>query len=165
MGQIRESEPFGNDQNRVRELFNRFDAIQNKLTRYIEKSSRRMAAIEEMVVAKGNRVKDHEKEIFSLQRNLERMEQGLLQELKTSQDIMRAMIEHDMNIEKAKNEFRLELEKQESELKRRQTEMTLHNERQREEMKRSLYVKMAGIGAPVLIAFTTFIVKFLERLL
>lgn len=147
---------------RIKELFRRFDRIQNQIDNYIQDSNNRLRALEEVTAARGEKLDATQQIIYTLQSHLERMETGLLQEFKISQEIMRAMIEHDMSIERAKQDFKIELEKKDKELQQRQAEQELENKKARNDMQRQLFIKLGAIGAPLLIAGTTLAIKFIE---
>jgi uncharacterized coiled-coil protein SlyX len=150
---------------RYNELFRRFDRIQKQIDRYIQDSSARLKKLEEKSAVQGERLSASGEVVATLQKHLERMETGLLQEFKISQEIMRGMIEHDMSIERAKQEFKIELEKKEAEILQQQRQAALEYEQQRREFRRQLYIKIGGIGVPIIVTLTTIINNYLERFL
>jgi uncharacterized phage infection (PIP) family protein YhgE len=147
---------------RYNELFRRFDRIQTQIDEYIKESNRRLQALEESHITRGERLNSFSQVVNTLQSHLERMEQGLLQEFKISQEIMRGMIEHDMSIERAKTEFKQQLETKEQEMKQQQAAREAEEQKERAAFRRNLYIKLGTIGAPVLVAATTAIVKIIE---
>jgi hypothetical protein len=149
-------------ESRIKELFKRLDRMQDQIDSYISESNKRLIALEETSAVRGEKLTVTQETVIRLQQHLERMEQGLLQEFRISQDLMRAMIEHDMSIERAKTEFKQQLETKEQEMKQQQAAREAEEQKERATFRRNLYIKLGTIGAPVLVAATTAIVKIIE---
>lgn len=148
----------------TKELFEHFEKMQRQLERYIKHTNKRMSDLEKITASRGEKFEAFQESLNLFKEHLNRMESGLLQEFRLSQQLMKSLLEHDMSIERAKFDFQLKLEEKQNEMKRQQQELELKNKQAREEMKRNLYLRLGVIGAPILVAVTTFIVKFIENL-
>lgn len=146
------------------ELFKHFEKMQTQLDHYIKSTNERLRNLEEITASRGERFEAFHESLQMFKEHLNRMETGLLQEFRISQQLMKSLIEHDMSIERAKFDFQMKLEEKQNEMKRQQEALELQNKQAREELKRSLYLKLGTIGAPILISATAVIVKVIESL-
>ena len=73
-------------------------------------------------------------------------------DFKTTQDILKARLEHEMNIERARLDFDQRLKEKETELKEQQIKI-----------RNDLLLKIGGIILPVLIAAAAFITNWLNN--
>lgn len=141
----------------TRELLERFDNIQGQLNRYVKSTNKRLHDLERTAEGRGERLEAFNETVSLLRDHLHQLESGLLQEFRLSQSIMKSMIEHDLSIEKARVEFEQKLQEQ-------QRQQELENKKAREEMKRQLYMRLGTIGAPLLIAATALITRWIDSI-
>ena len=123
--------------------------IKDNLTAFIDEAERRIGTLE----SKTSSLSAYESEIRELKEHIKRMETGLHLDFKTTQDILRARLEHEMNIERARLDFEQQLKQKESELKEQQTKI-----------RNDLLLKIGGIIAPILIAAAAFITNWFNNL-
>ncbi len=166
----------------VKDLVRRFDELETYITTYIEDSAQRLADVESgikeiftLAEERGKNMNFTQETVKTLQTHFDRMEKGLLTEFKISQEIMRALLEHDMNIERAKLELKNEIERREQEMRQEQQreeaarlkaaeERAEAEEQARADFKRDIYRRFITIFAPALVAATAAVVTLIERL-
>lgn len=166
----------------VKDLIQRFDELETYITTYIEDSAQRLADVESGIKElnaiadeRGKNINFTQETVKTLQQHFDRMEKGLLSEFKISQEIMRALLEHDMNIERAKFELKNEMERREQEMRQEQQreeaarlkameERAEKEEQARADFKRDIYRRFITIFAPALVAATAAVVTLIERL-
>lgn len=123
--------------------------IKDNLTAFIDEAERRIGHLESTTSS----LSAYEYEIRELKEHIKRMESGLHLDFKTTQDILRARLEHEMNIERARLDFEQQLKQKESELKEQQVRI-----------RNDLLLKIGGIIGPILIAAAAFITNWLNNL-
>ena len=123
--------------------------IKDNLTAFINEAERRIGHLESTTSS----LSAYEYEIRELKEHIKRMESGLHLDFKTTQDILRARLEHEMNIERARLDFEQQLKQKESELKEQQVRI-----------RNDLLLKIGGIIGPILIAAAAFITNWLNNL-
>ena len=123
--------------------------IKDNLTAFINEAERRIGSLE----SKTSNLSAYDSEIRELKDHIKRMETGLHLDFKTTQDILRARLEHEMNIERARLDFEQQLKQKENELKAQQVKI-----------RNDLLLKIGGIIGPILIAAAAFITNWLNNL-
>ena len=118
------------------------------LSNFIQEAEARLHALE----TSQKDISDHHKQIRDLKEHISRMESGLQLDFKTTQDILKARLEHEMNIERARLDFDQRLKEKETELKEQQVKI-----------RNDLLLKIGGIILPVLVAAAAFIVNWFNN--
>lgn len=144
-----------------RKIIHHLAIMQNNINHFIEKVNGRLKDLEQQ----DNQQKAaYEEKITDLRDQIKRMEAGILLDFKTTQDILKARLEHEMAIEKAKLEFEQKLQAQQEENKEKQEAMIREGKQQRQKIRNELLFKIGGIVVPVLVAASAFLIKWLEGL-
>ena len=123
--------------------------IKDNLTAFIDEAEKRLGTLE----SRTSTLSAYDTEIRELKEHIKRMETGLHLDFKTTQDILRARLEHEMNIERARLDFEQQLKQKENELKEQQVKI-----------RNDLLLKIGGIIAPILIAAAAFITNWFNNL-
>ena len=109
-------------------------------------------------------VKNTFRELNSLGGAIERLEHTILSELKSSQAILKGMIDNDWAIDKAKLDLEQELERKKQELEGQQRAHEIESKRERAAMRKDMYLKIGGIMLPILTALATGISFLIQKL-
>lgn len=152
------------------QLKQRLDRLENTVDYLAQEGGKRaqvltdrITHLEEVAAASRERQESFNASIGNLQSHLYRMENSLLQEFKISQEIMKTMLDHDMSIEKAKFDLKMEMERKQQEFAAKQKEQELAFKQERREFRKQLYIKLGTIGLPIITALATGIAYALEN--
>lgn len=121
-------------------------------------------SLEKTSSARGETIKSYFRELNSLNNAIGRLEKTILDELKSSQAILKGMIDNDWAIDKAKLDLEQELERKKQELEGQQRAHEIEMRRSRAEMRKELYIKIGGIMLPILTAVATGVSYLIQRL-
>lgn len=151
------------------DLRDRLQKMETRFERYLEMGSirareleQRIAAIEKVGAGQDEKILNHFREVQSLERHLNRMENSLLKEFKISQDIMKSMLDHEFAIDKAKLDLKLEMERREAEILNEQKNLEMKLKQERRQFRREIIIKAGAIGLPILTALVTAISYMIE---
>lgn len=144
------------------ELVIQLESMKADIARFVRESNRRLTELENLHDDETEKRTIYEQQIKDLKDHISRMESGLHLDFKTTQDILKARLEHEMNIERARLDFEQKLGEKEAELRAENERMLLRERESREEFKKKLYLRIGGILTPILVALTAFIIKMIE---
>jgi hypothetical protein len=125
----------------------------------------RITQLERLADKRGERVESLTNQIKGFENHLYRMENSLLNEFKISQEIMKSMLDHDLSIDRAKFEMKLELERREADLLNKQKDLELDLQKQKAEIRKGLLIKIGAIALPIATALATVVTLYLENFL
>ena len=153
------------------EISKRLGRVEDELTYHIRESSndhrrteKRLRRIEEAAASRKERLDQNSRQIKNLAAQIERMETGLLAEFKISQEIMKAMLEHDMGIERAKFDLKSEMERKQKEHEQAQKAHEMQMKAERKKFRRDLYIKLGAVALPILTALASGIAFLIQNL-
>lgn len=120
--------------------------------------------LEKVSGAREQQIKGFFREMNTISKSITRLEKTILDELKSSQTILKGMIDNDWAIDKAKLDLEQEIERKKQELEGQQRSHEIEMKKQKAAMKKELYFKIGGIMLPVLTALATGISYFIQKL-
>ena len=135
------------------QLIIQLETMQQNISAFVSESNRRLDKLEKSQQDDETKSAVYERQIQDLKDHISRMENGLQLDFKTTQDILKARLEHEMNIERARLDFQQKLEEKEAAIKNQQRAI-----------RNDLLLKLGGIALPIVVAATTLITKWLEGL-
>lgn len=112
-------------------------------------------SLEKISHGRAEQIKSYFRELNSMNSAIGRLEKTILDELKSSQAILKGMIDNDWAIDKAKLDLEQELERKKQELEGQQRAHEIEMKRSRTEMRKELLIKVGGIMLPILTAIAT----------
>lgn len=140
----------------------RLDRLERQLEKYFDTADnlhrgyeKRLGELERKGDARDERLNSHAEAVKALGKQIDRLEGTLLQEFKISQDIMKSMLDHEWQIDKAKMDMKHEIERREAEYLSEAKSLELKMKQERAAFRREMYFKAGAIGLPVLTALAT----------
>lgn len=124
---------------------------------------RQVVDLEKVSGARGEQMKGLYRELNGVNKSINRLEKTILDELKTSQGILKGMIDNDWAIDKAKLDLEQELERKKQELEGQQRAHEIEMKRSKSEMRKEILFKVGGVMLPILTAVATGISYFIQK--
>lgn len=125
---------------------------------------RQVFDLEKVSGAREQQIKGFFREMNGVNKSINRLEKTILDELKSSQGILKGMIDNDWAIDKAKLDLEQEIERKKQELEGQQRAHEIEMKRQKAEMRKELFFKIGGILLPILTAVATGISLLIQKL-
>lgn len=134
------------------DLVIQLETMRQNIAAFVQESDERLSRLE---TSENTKLSIYDEQIKDLKDHIKRMESGLHLDFKTTQDILKARLEHEMNIERARLDF-------DHKLRQKQSELQEEQQRERDKIRNDLIIKLGGVGIPLVSGLTAVVMKWLE---